>query len=223
MTDVGVHGWLLRHRPQGNTSLVVELFTLEAGRIDLLAKGGRKNPLLQPFRPLWLNWAGRGNLPALRQLEAAGSSLSLAGMALWCGFYVNELLLRLLPRAESAPLLFGSYGATLEVLHSGAEPQRQLRQFELQLLAECGYAVSLDEDIQGAPLVADACYRLGSAGLERCQQGWAGNDLLGFAGGEWNAGIARTSRDLLREALARQLGPAPLKSRELLRQMHQLS
>jgi DNA repair protein RecO (recombination protein O) len=224
MTRVeGVHGWLLRHRPQGNTSLVLEAFTLEAGRVDLLAKGGRKNPLLQPFQPLWLNWAGQGSLPLLRQPEAAGAALLLAGMALWCGFYLNELLLRLLPRAEPVPLLFACYGSTLDALHQGEEPQQHLRRFELQLLAECGYALQLERDVQGEPLAEHTCYRLGADGLEASIQGFAGRDLLGFVKGEWNTAIARASRDLLREALARQLGPAPLKSRELMRQMQGLS
>lgn len=216
----GVHGWLLMRRPQGNTSLVAELFTLEAGRMDLLARGGRKNPMLQPFRPLWLSWAGRGNLPTLRQVESVGAAMGLAGMSLWCGFYVNELLLRLLPRAEPAPLLFASYGSTLAALHEHDAPQRQLRAFELALLAECGYALELQQDVDGRRLLETACYRLGADGLELSQQGFAGHHLLAFAAGEWNADIARTSRDLLRAALARQLGPAPLKSRELMQSLH---
>lgn len=219
MTPDARHGWLLRSRARGDTSLVLELFTLEDGRTDVLAKGGRKNPLLQPFTPLWLTLAGRGSLPLLGKAEASGRQLSLAGEALWCGFYLNELMLRLLPANEPATLLFSGYGESLQVLSAGSGIPQALRRFELLLLRECGYELVLERDVQGEALDPDACYRLGKEGLEITARGFSGAALAGFAGGDWNDEIARASRDLLREALGRLLGPVPLKSREMLRSL----
>jgi DNA repair protein RecO (recombination protein O) len=217
LTDT--HGWILTRRPQGDTSLVLELLTLEAGRFAVLAKAGRKNPLLQSFQPLWLNAGGRGNLPLLRRVEATGPSLSMKGESLWCAFYINELLIRLLPEGEVAAHLFSCYGSTLEVLASGGDVQRALRHFEQQLLIDCGYGLDLSADVQQVSLSAARCYRLTAAGLAVAAQGYPGAHLLAWQAGQWDKDIARTARDLLREALAVHLGPAPLKSRELLRSL----
>lgn len=215
----GVNGWLLRHHAQGNTSLVLDIFTLEVGRVAVLAKGGRKNPHIQPFRPLWLSATGKARLPLVRQLEAAGNAVALTGKALWCSYYLNELLLRLLPDSEPAIRIFSAYGETLENLSHSQELQRPLRHFEMLLLAECGYALELHHDCQGQPLTPNAYYQWSEDGLQLAPNGMAGHHLIAFRDGHWNDDIANISRQLLRRALAQQLGPAPLKSRELFRDL----
>ncbi len=220
-TTEEAHGWLLHHRAYGNTSLILELFTLEQGRLDLMAKGGRKNLALQPFSPLWLRYGARGKLPSLYQAEATGQRLNLAGTAFWCGFYLNELVLRLLPKGEPSTALFSRYGQTLDELATGRNIQAELRQFEWQLLADCGYQLLLDTCCNGEPVRPEAYYRFTEDGLVTASKGFAGKDLLGFARGDWSPAIARTSLQLMRQALGHRLGGKPLKSREMLQRMRQ--
>lgn len=214
-----MHGWLLHRFSQGDSNLVAQFFTLEVGRIDLLARGGRKNPLLQPFQPLWLTSGGRGKLPGLRRLEATAAAQPLAGKALWCGFYINELLTRLLALNQPSVALFACYGETLAALGRDEDPRPALRHFEQRLLADCGYGLDLQHDCFGQPLKSDCCYRLEDAGLTPAAEGFEGSLLIDFAAGTWTPQIARTSRDLLRIAIDRQLGGYQLKSRAWFRQI----
>lgn len=214
-----MHGWLLHRFSQGDSNLVVQFFTLEVGRIDLLARGGRKNPLLQPFQPLWLTSGGRGKLPGLRRLEATATAEPLNGRALWCGFYVNELLTRLLAINQPSVALFACYGETLQTLGLNGDPRPALRRFELQLLADCGYGLDLHKDCFGHPLQHERHYRLQESGFTPVASGFQGSDLMGFADGDWNPRIARTSRDVLRCAIDRQLDGYELKSRAWFRKL----
>ena len=102
MRLTGEPAFVLHRRPFSESSLVVELFTRNLGRVAALAKGARRpgSPLrlLDPFQPLLIGMSGRGELPTLTHAEADGCAYALAGGALFCGFYLNELLLRLLER-----------------------------------------------------------------------------------------------------------------------------
>ncbi|MFW9277716.1 DNA repair protein RecO, partial [Glaesserella parasuis] len=88
-------------RPYSETSLILDVFSEGEGRVSLLAKGarGKRSALkgaLQPFTPLLLKWGGRGELRTLRSAEATGLALPLSGNALYSGFYLNEVLMRVL-------------------------------------------------------------------------------------------------------------------------------
>ena len=89
--------WLIHRRPFRNTSLTVDLFLPALGRIGAVVRGGRKDPLLAPFTPLWVELKPSGEMYSLRTCEPRGNRLTLTGKALYCGFYLNELLTRLLP------------------------------------------------------------------------------------------------------------------------------
>lgn len=213
------HGWVLERRPQGDTSLVLRLFTLRQGRIDVLAKGGRKKRELQPFQPLWVEVGGRASLPLLKKAEASGRALALSGERLWCAFYINELLLRLLPGSEASVDLFAAYGRLLEEMSVTQELEPLLRRFEWLLLNDSGYAVALSQDMHGRPLQAGCLYRLQPTGLEVTRDGLPGAHLLAWQQGDWDADIALTIKRLLRQLLAGPLGPKPLQSREMFRAM----
>ena len=103
--------FVLHTYPFKETSLVVELFTREFGRISAVAKGARRprsamRGMLQSFQPLLGAWSGKLELKTLHSLEWYAGLLMLQGEALMCGFYLNELLLRLLPREDSHEALF---------------------------------------------------------------------------------------------------------------------
>ena len=123
------------------TSLIVEALTQHAGRVALLAKGARRprsavRGLLMAFQPLTLSWFGKRELRTLKNAEWQGGQRPLAGSALMCGFYLNELLLKLLPRDDPHPQLFLYYQQTLKELGEG-EPQVVEGMCTGRIITEC--------------------------------------------------------------------------------------
>ena len=149
------------------TSLIAETFTQASGRVAMVARGAKRprselRGVLQAFQPLELSWAGSGELKTLLKAEWRGGMPLPGGAALLCGFYLNELLLKLLPKEDPHPLLFSDYADALRALAGDASAAMQaatLRRFELRLLAALGYALPLTRDVDsGAPIDAGARY-----------------------------------------------------------------
>lgn len=220
--------FLLHRRELGDTSLLLEVFSLTEGRFPAVAKGARRarggsSGTLQPFQPLWLSWSGRGEVRTLVRSEPAGRPFALAGDGLYCGLYLNELLVRLLGRGDPHPDLFAFYHAALDALAAGGAQEPVLRRFELELLEQLGYGPVLDRQAgEGAALDPGTSYVYldgqGLAPAEGDEAGIPGETLLAFAAGErLSPGQARALRGLMRRLLAPHLGPRPLRSRELFR------
>lgn len=220
--------FLLHSRPYGDTSSLVEAFSREHGRVGLVARGARaarsrRRGLLQPFQELLMSWAGRGELASLSQVEQAGRGAPLSGSALISGFYLNEILLRLLRRDDPHPEVYDAYAEALSRLAAGEDQGKVLRIFEKRLLEELGYGLDLEHDLEGARIVPEGYYRLRpEEGLARqpgpAPEATAGAVILALAGESPELERhALEARDFLRRALAPYLGPKPLKSRELFR------
>ena len=147
--------FVLHAYPYRETSLIVEAFTPGYGRVAMVARGAKRprsetRGLLQAFQPLVLSWAGTGELKTLLKAEWRGGMPLPGGSALLAGFYVNELLLKLLPREDPHAGLFDAYAAALAALAerpAAAAQAAVLRRFELTLLAELGYALALTRDV----------------------------------------------------------------------------
>ncbi len=145
-------GWILHARPYRETSLLLEGWSRENGRIGLVARGVRKEKprqpraLLQPLVPLSLGWSGHGELVTLTALDARGQPPRLVGDALVCAIYVNELVMRLVPRHDALPDLFDAYEETLQHLATSPARAWPLRRFERDLLAETGYGLVCDSE-----------------------------------------------------------------------------
>ncbi len=231
-------GYVLRQRPWRNTSMLIEAFTADAGRIGLVARGvrqrgSRTRPLLEPFQPLLLSWSGRGELYTLTSVEAEAWRAPPAGRALIAGFYCSELILRLLGRDDPNPEAFDAYDAALSALAEGGATEPVLRRFELGLLETLGFAppLILDAD-EGEPIADDAreYIYIPEAGPRRAQGGAsAGEAVLRVPGSHLHAlarddladpAVLQSARNILRACLAPHLGPKPLKSRELYRSMY---
>ena len=159
--------YVLHTYPYRETSVIVEAFTAEHGRVGLVARGAKRprselRGLLQAFQPLTLAWAGAGELKTLVKAEWRGGMPLPGGAALLCGFYLNELLMKLLPREDPHGGLFAEYEGTLRALTEERSPGAQavlLRRFELRLLAELGYALSLRREADtGAPVLPEQRY-----------------------------------------------------------------
>ncbi len=143
--EVLVPAYVLQARPYSDTSLLLELFTLRDGRIGAVARGARAprsrlRGVLQPFVPVLVGVQGRGELLTLTAAEADGAPVPLGGDRVFYGWYLNELLLKLLARDDPHPGLFPIYARTLARL-PGEQAQDALRHFERHLLEEIGFGV----------------------------------------------------------------------------------
>lgn len=215
----GQPAFVLHAQPYRETSLLVEAFTRDHGRQGLVARGVRGvrgQPLravLQPLQPLLIDFSGAGELMRLGGTEAAGAAFAPVGDALLAGFYLNELLLRLLPRGEALPALFWRYTQTLAALGEGGDWVWQLRRFERDLLATLGYALQLGGDLDPA-----AHYRYdpehGPLRLLRAENASiTGAALQALATDETpTPEHLREMRGLMRRVLLHQLGGRELKS-----------
>ena len=221
--------YVLHRRPYRDTSLLVEAFSRDHGRIGLVARGARRPRsslagLLQPFHPLLLSWTGKGDLFTLVGAEADGRAAVPAGRNLYAGFYLNELLLRLLRRHDPCAELFEVYAVILGHVAAGEDVEWALRLFERHLLEALGYGLSLLETAEGLPVEAGECYRYQlengpRAGATAEGIAVSGRALLALASGEAPDAEAREqAKRLLRATLRLYLGEKPLQSRELYRQ-----
>lgn len=230
--------WLLHSRPFRDSSLLLDFFTLERGRISAIARGVRSSKsrlrsLLQPFTPLVIETAGRHELQTLKRCEARGPlPLPLHGEHLFAGFYVNELLVCLLGSGEAESALFSTYERTLGALASSMDLDAVLRGFELELLDCLGYGVQFDADsVHGECLEEAAWYyvqpeggfvRHGEASRpdQEARRGlYRGEELLRIMQRDFSSeAVRRSARQLLRELLQPLLGEKTLSSRELFRQ-----
>jgi DNA repair protein RecO (recombination protein O) len=220
--------YVLHTYPFKETSLVAELFTKQFGRVATVAKGARRprsamRGQLQAFQMFAATWSGKSELKTLHGIEWADSLVSLQGEALMCGFYLNELLLRLLPREDAHEALFDFYQVTLKTLANGQDLATHLRRFELKLLQEMGYAVPLMADENGETILADKAYRYeaeyGACELSATKNGvqLSGKTLLDMARDDYaNLQTQQQSKQLMRYLLAHYLGDKPLHTRQLL-------
>lgn len=223
-------GLVLHRRPWRETSLRLEVFTLDLGKVALLAKGARrakggKSGVLQPFQPLLIRWCGKGELGTLTCAEATQPGFALGGVALYCGFYLNELLCRLLRWHDPHPRLYSEYLKALSALSSGCDPECCLRRFEARFLGEIGYGLILDHEVEyGAAIDPTACYRYDpERGPVLDAQGWLhGRTLLALRQERLESPeVRREAKRLLRQLIDYRLEGQVLASRMLFRRSHE--
>jgi len=233
----GQPAFVLHGYPYRETSLVVEVFSRGFGRIALVARGARRpgsalRGALLAFQPLTISWTGRSDLKTLIAAEWEGAYAPLKGEALICGFYLNELILRLLARDDPHERLYDSYREALAALAANADRSAILRRFELSLLGELGYAVILERDAErGAPICAERRYVYviergpvpvdgdpAAAGVEL-----NGQTLLDMQRGDFaSVATQQQSKALMRALINHCLGHQVLFTRQLLRDLHDL-
>lgn len=228
--------FVLHSYPFRETSLIVEAFTRDHGRVPLVARGARRpksalRGVLLSFQPLLVSWSGRGELRTLTRAEWRGGYHPLRGQALMCGFYVNELLLKLLLRDDPHEQLFASYETALAALGAAGDQPAVLRRFELCLLRELGYAVILDHEVErGEPVVRERSYvyviergPVPAAGATQNGVELSGQTLVDMQLGEFSSAVTQQqSKLLMRTLINHHLGNQILHTRQLLRDLQEL-
>ncbi|GAB5498931.1 MAG: DNA repair protein RecO [Pseudohongiellaceae bacterium] len=225
--------YVLHRRPFQNTSLLVDFFTLDYGRVRAVARGARREKsrhraLLQLFTPVLLSCSGRGEVKTLNNIESQVAAITLHGERLFSGLYLNELLVRLLHQHVEHTELYQAYQTALLSLQGDTGIEQILRHFELQLLGELGYGLNLQTDCYSQlAICAGQLYRFepeigfsaandDAAGVADDPWLFAGEHLIALSRLELDeASVAHAAKRLLRLALHPHLGDKPLASRSL--------
>ncbi|MCK5667101.1 MAG: DNA repair protein RecO [Thiotrichaceae bacterium] len=237
-----------------NSSLIVHFFLSHFGKISAIAKGVKGHSgksaskkssmaLFQPFQNLSVSLTGKHELLILKNIElnpqAAEANWQLRGKSLYCAYYINELLLRLLPAFTECEEIFSSYVQALDalVLCSSADTNNEsysayetpLRIFELQLLEQLGYGLNLTDEVNsGAMVDTDKQYfysmESGPSLIRKAdikQLAISGQSLVNLAEQQLHdQKTLQESKHLLKWAINEQLDNKPLKSRELFKQLY---
>ena len=237
-------GFILHTYPFKETSVVAEVFSRSHGRVALIARGARRpasalRGLMQPFTPLLLSWFGKSEMKTLHAAEWQGGLVAPQGRALMCGFYLNELLLRLLARGDAHEMLYDRYLATLDQLAGEAcsiDFERILRCFEKDLLSEIGYGATFDVDADnGLPIDSGAHYVFqpergalrtlkGTSAADQPGCPVSGQTLIDLAANRFERQATLIeAKALMRSLINHTLGAKPLYTRQLLRDLTELN
>jgi DNA repair protein RecO (recombination protein O) len=226
-------GYVLHTRPYTESSLLIDVFCRQFGRFMLLAKGARRQKsgmrgVLMPFQPLLMSWSGKGQLPILTSVETQGFVNGLAGTHLHAGYYINELVLKLLHRFDEHKNLYDAYDATVYALTQEKDANALLRVFEKKLLQEIGFGIILDHDVEtGKAIERKARYRympqfgpVASDSSEDSDLEVSGQTLIAFQNEEFETSESmQQARMLTRNLIYQQLGGRELRSRKVMKQI----
>jgi DNA repair protein RecO (recombination protein O) len=229
--------FILHQRPYRETSVLLDVFSQQQGRIKLIAKGIRqhkrsKQGQFQLYQPLLLSWYGHGDLQNLNASEPFAPRYILKADASLCGLYINELLVRLLPLNESETEVFDAYQQVLTGLQETQNTENSeviLRLFEKRLLMQLGYGLALDKEVETDREIEDEqrYYYQPDAGLFRWQQGQKAATISGRSLQHLidETGFDQQSlteiKQLMRSVIHYYLGGKPLQSRQLFFQLQQ--
>ena len=187
------------------------------------------------FQPLAVSWTGKSEVKTLTGAYWLGGQALLCGLGLLCGYYLNELMLRLLPREDPHPVLFDRYAQTIRALAEGGQTAPLLRSFELALLQELGYGLTLDTVADSGEVVQperryhfvvergvlEAAGEMGDSGSS--SQILTGRALLAMRRDDFSdADTLAQAKGLMRRLLQHYLGGQPLESRRILIELQEL-
>ena len=223
MTRVdNTQAFLIHRRMYQGSSLLLDFFTKDSGRLRLIARGARKSKTsLQMFQCLSISFKGKGELKSLSQWEVDDQPRRLLGDDLILAMYANELILRLLPENDEYPEIFNSYWAFLANLNAldSSEKEYALRNFENQMLEDLGYGLDFSFDINDEHIKEDLQYEfIEHQGFNKNSNGAvSGKALVSLSKQETITDPIQLTilKKMNRKRLKSLLGDKPLKSKEL--------
>ena len=228
-------GFVLHSYPYKETSLIVDVFSREYGRLSLVAKGAKRptsalRSVLQTFQPLNISWTGKADIRTLTAAEWVGGMLPLEKTALLCGFYLNELLVKFLVRDDVNTILFDAYVSTLNQLAHNETAAIVLRKFELILLQQAGLIGDLSYCVssRGRVLANELYVMEPGVGVRFAELGEnlpqiSGKTLLDMSAGDYTDSQTQAqSKQLMRSLLSFHLHGAPLNTRQILIDLQKL-
>ena len=238
MSTVDYHTvYILHQRPYTDSKILVELLSQKFGRVSTVfraSKKARNAGTLANFRAMEAKWSGKGQLKTLHSLEASLNSTPcvLSGKALFCGFYLNELLTRALPESdesafEEASMVFTLYEQTLkkiEKIQEIKEVEPALRRFELFLMATLGFGLDFTVDAHGNAIDESKAYAFSMgegfslvSGVNEIRESlFPGYVISALSKGDFSKlETLKFAKFLSRKMLPLAIGDRPLKSREL--------
>lgn len=232
--------YVLHRKPYRESSQILDIFCEKQGRFSALHRVNKKNPPLQPFTPYQIQFSGRGHLKYCQYVESNYSNLpelkghTLKGKNLYCGFYLNELIMRLTWQGESQADLYKIYQQTLHgllALDSDQQSEPYLRRFEFHLLSILGYQYNWQQDSECRDILPERHYRfdphVGFIAINAEAYGihtsasstmaaFSGEAILAIASDDWGHALSwQVAKQIARLALQPLLGDKPLTSRAL--------
>jgi DNA repair protein RecO (recombination protein O) len=227
-------GFILHTIPYRETSLLVDIFTLNHGRLRCVAKGFRKPnkkgiaKTLFPYSEHHFQWQGRGELKTLTQADPIQAPVFLKQESLFVGLYINELLYKLLHQNDPHQSLYEFYRQLMTQQSTSEIQQPVLRRFEMLLLEELGYGLVLDAEAEtGQAVSAESLYYyIPDQGLKLIQDqtadnlhAFSGADIMALGQGQLEQqSVLRAAKKLTRQVIDFYLDGKELNSRELYRQ-----
>jgi len=228
--------YIVHQRPFQESSVLLDVFSKEFGRVSLIAKGVRnkkrsQSGLLQLYQPLLLSWMGRGELLNLTAVEADKPRYLLQGDSALCGLYINELIVKLMPIQLAETKVFDAYEHLLERLQAADTIEVALRLFEKCLLMHLGYGLALEHDVEtGAMINAEQRYLYQpDSGLYSCSSESTASSISGrslqhlLLERDFDKQSLLEIKQLMRSVIHFYLGGKPLQSRQLFASMKQYS
>jgi DNA repair protein RecO (recombination protein O) len=244
MTESAVYlqpAFILQQRKYRETSLIIDVLTRDFGRISLLARGVRKAKsktagMLQPFIPLLVSYLGKAELKTLTDVERLVGSVpasgihsipgdiiqpfsEIKGLALYCGFYINELVVCFLHKHDPHPEVFSDYGECLSDLSHGTNMEAALRIFELNLLEYSGYGLQLEHDDNQRPIepLKKYDFNVGQGPVEAVDGAFSGKTLQALSARELtDHQVLSEAKILMRAVIEVYLQGRQLKSRAVI-------
>ena len=223
MTELWHDAFLLHQRPYGNTSVIAEMFTLENGRISVIARGAKKPKskffgVLSPFSKLRITYRGRSELKTLTNVDKEDIFSDSFSKLSYTLLYINELLIKILPQAAPQSELFNLYDKFLIEVKSSEEIDIVLRKFELDLLEMLGYGINFITEVDsGQSIESNKSYDfVPELGFKESPNGlFEGNEITSISKFNFKDINKKKFKSLTTMAIGYSLDGGDLKSREI--------
>jgi DNA repair protein RecO (recombination protein O) len=223
MNEIEQEAFILHSRPFKDNQLIVDLLTEQSGKVSAIVYTGKtqksnKKGLLQPFLPLQVILKGKGQLKNLSRIETNQRSYPLTGNYVFSGFYINELLVRLLGEHIECPELFHQYKRSILALANQDPVEQNLRVFEMTLLDELGQSFDFNSVFESQESYFYYIFEEGfvPALSKLSLPKYSRSHLLAIAEECFgDKHVLKTFKLLMRQVINNLLGGKPLNSRKL--------